>query len=143
MRCSNRCAKPVRPSGSERNPTSTWTATPTTGVFGSGARSTRSPLERVGRWRSGTTPTLTALTDTLPGARVRRQHNELAQRQVEVRHRPAGARGVVDVDPGLGQPEQLVAVEQAGRGVPEHAGTGVGVDERRRRLLVLCADRRG
>src|SRR5581483_3279348 len=52
IRCSKRCAKPVRPSGSERNPTSYSTAMPTTGALRSGAISTRSPLPSVWWTRS-------------------------------------------------------------------------------------------
>src|SRR4051794_12257254 len=48
IRCSKRWAKPVRPSGSERKPTSYRTAMPTTGAERSGPTSTRSPLSR--RW---------------------------------------------------------------------------------------------
>src|SRR3954465_14533682 len=76
IRCSKRWAKPVRPSGSLRMPTSYKTLTATTGTERSGARTTRNPLSsekrstgcrRVSSAPAAVTPaTVTAACDPSP-----------------------------------------------------------------------------
>ena len=72
--------------------------------------------------------------------RLHRGHHELAQRQVAERYRAARARNLVDVDAGLRHFQQLEAVEQPGRGVPERARSGVDPEELVRRRLVRRGD---
>ncbi len=71
-----------------------------------------------------------------------RADDVLAQMEVAEGHRAAGPGHVIDVDPGLGRAEEREAVEQAGGGVPERPGAGVGGEERLGGPGVLGDDRR-
>ena len=58
-----------------------------------------------------------------------RGDDPLAEVEVAEGDGAAGSGHGVDVDAGLGYREELEPVEQAGGGVPERAGPGVGAEE--------------